>query len=196
MIKIGIIGDIGSGKSFVAKQFKYPTFNADLEVNKIYKKNKFCFKKLKKKMPKYITSFPVDKKQLTKAILSNANNIKKISEIVHPLVRASMRIFIKKYKKNKIIIFDIPLLLENKLNEKKYILIFVDAKKKDILKRLKKRPNYNKEIVKKLKKFQLSLEIKKKKSNYIIKNNFKSLSVKKSVKILKRKILKNERCSS
>ena len=83
-----------------------------------------------------------------------------------------MRIFIKKYKKNKIIVFDIPLLLENKLNEKKYILIFVDAKKKDILKRLKKRPNYNKEIVKKLKKFQLSLEIKKKKSNYIIKNNF------------------------
>ena len=49
MIKIGIIGDIGSGKSFVAKQFKYPIFNADLEVNKIYKKNRFCFKKLKKK---------------------------------------------------------------------------------------------------------------------------------------------------
>ena len=49
MIKICIIGDIGSGKSFVAKQFKYPIFNADIEVNKIYKKNKFCFKKLKKK---------------------------------------------------------------------------------------------------------------------------------------------------
>ena len=47
MIKIGIIGDIGSGKSFVAKQFKYPIFNADLEVKKIYKKNRFCFKKLK-----------------------------------------------------------------------------------------------------------------------------------------------------
>ena len=139
MIKIGIIGDIGSGKSFVAKQFKYPIFNADLEVNKIYKKNRFCFKKLKKKIPKYITSFPVDKKQLTKAILSNANNIKKISEIVHPLVRASMRIFIKKYKKNKIIVFDIPLLLENKLNEKKYILIFVDAKKKRYIKKIKKK---------------------------------------------------------
>ena len=49
MIKICIIGDIGSGKSFVAKQFKYPIFNADIEFNKIYKKNKFCFKKLKKK---------------------------------------------------------------------------------------------------------------------------------------------------
>ena len=191
MIKIGIIGDIGSGKSFVAKQFKYPTFNADLEVNKIYKKNKFCFKKLKKKMPKYITSFPVDKKQLGKAILNNSNNIKKISDIVHPLVRVSMRKFIKKNKKKKIIIFDIPLLLENKLNEKEYILIFVDAKKKDILKRLKKRSNYNEEIVKKLKKFQLSLEIKKKRSNFIIKNNFKTNSIKKSVKVILRKILLN-----
>ena len=57
MIKIGIIGDIGSGKSFVAKQFKYPIFNADLEVNKIYKKNRFCFKKLKKKNTKIYNFF-------------------------------------------------------------------------------------------------------------------------------------------
>ena len=196
MIKIGIIGDIGSGKSFVAKQFSYPIFNADLEVNKIYQKNRFCFKKLKKKIPKYITSFPVDKKQLGKAIINNASNIKKISDIVHPLVRASMMKFIKKYKNNKAIIFDIPLLLENKLNEKKYILIFVDAKKKDILKRLKKRPNYNKEIVKKLKKFQLALEIKKKKSNYIIKNNFKKKSIVNNVKLIKNKIINYERSGS
>ena len=38
MIKIGILGDIGSGKSFAAKQFGYPVFNADAEVSKIYKK--------------------------------------------------------------------------------------------------------------------------------------------------------------
>ena len=38
MIRIGVIGDIGSGKSYVAKQFGYPVFNADVEVAKIYKK--------------------------------------------------------------------------------------------------------------------------------------------------------------
>ena len=196
MIRICIVGEIGSGKSYISKQFGFPVFNADLEVNKIYKKNRFCFKKLKKKIPKYITSFPVNKKQLGKAILNNANNIKKISDIVHPLVRASMRKFIIKHKKRKIIIFDIPLLLENKLNKKKYILIFVDAKKKDILKRLKKRPNYNGEIVKKLKKFQLSLEIKKKKSNYIIKNNFNKKSIVNNVKLIKNKIINYERSGS
>ena len=52
MIRIGILGDIGSGKSFVAKSFGYPVFNADNEVSKIYKNNKKVFYKLKKKMTK------------------------------------------------------------------------------------------------------------------------------------------------
>ena len=48
MIRIVILGDIGSGKSNVAKQFGYPVFNADIEVVKIYKKNRNCYNKLKK----------------------------------------------------------------------------------------------------------------------------------------------------
>ena len=91
---------------------------------------------------------------------------------------------------------DIPLLLENKINNKRDILVFVESKKNEINKRLRKRNNFNLKIFKKLKKLQLPLEIKKKKSNFIIKNNFKSLSVKKNVKIIKNKILKNERNSS
>ncbi len=49
MIKVGILGDIGSGKSFTAKQFGCPVFDADKEVLKIYNKDKDCFIKLKKK---------------------------------------------------------------------------------------------------------------------------------------------------
>ena len=63
MIKIGIIGGIGSGKSFVAKKFGYPVFNADKEVSKIYKKNKNCFKRLKKNFPNHIFSSPIKKKR-------------------------------------------------------------------------------------------------------------------------------------
>ena len=75
MVKvIGILGDIGSGKSFIAKQFKCPVFNADKEVNKIYKKNKSCYKKLINKLPKYIKSYPINKTEITNAILANKNN--------------------------------------------------------------------------------------------------------------------------
>ena len=61
MIRIGILGDIGSGKSYISKNFGYPVFNADKEVDKLYRKNKKIFIKLKKILPKYISTFPVKK---------------------------------------------------------------------------------------------------------------------------------------
>jgi len=107
-----------------------------------------------------------------------------------------MKKFIKKYKKKKAVVLDIPLLLEGKINKKSDILVFVESKKKEINKRLRKRYNFDVKVFKKLKKLQLPLETKKKKSNFIIKNTFKSTFVKKNVKIIKNKILKNERSSS
>ena len=189
MIKIGILGDIGSGKSFVAKSFGYPVFNADNEVAKIYKKNKICFIKLKKLLPKYIETFPIDKTELTSAILSNNSNIKKITKIVHPLVRKKLDLFLSKNKTKKLVILDIPLLLENKIKNKDMIFVFVDAKKSDILKRLSKRKSFNSKILKKLKGIQLPLDYKKRKSKYIIKNYHTKKFVRKSVKNLLKKIL-------
>ena len=101
MIVLGILGDIGSGKSFVAKQFNCPVFNADFEVNKIYKNNKFCYIKLKNKLPKFIKSFPISKIELSKAILENKDSLKKIINIVHPIIRKKMNNFLKKNAKKK-----------------------------------------------------------------------------------------------
>jgi len=191
MIRIGIVGDIGSGKSYVARQFGFPIFNADLEVAKIYKKNRKCYLKLNKALPNLITNFPVPKKDILKAIQTDKKNLGKIVRVIHPEVQKSMNIFIKKNKTKKIIVLDIPLLLENKINRKNDIIIFIDAKKKEIYKRLKKRNNFNPMIIKKLRKFQLPLEIKRKKSNFILINNFTHNSIKKNVKKLLKKILLN-----
>ena len=141
MIRIAIVGDIGSGKSYVAKCFGFPVFNADLEVAKIYKNNKKVFQKLKKELPLYFESFPVKKKEIIHAILSNKRNLKKIIKIIHFEVRKKMYNFLKKNKDKKFVVLDIPLLLENKINKKKDVLIFVESKKSEILKRLKKRKN-------------------------------------------------------
>ena len=102
-----------------------------------------------------------------------------------------MNNFIRRNKHKKFFVLDIPLLMENKINRKNDVLIFIDAKKKEITKRLKKRSNTNLKIIRTIKKFQLPVEIKKKKSNFIIKNNFKNNSVKKSVKKIIKKILLN-----
>ena len=188
MIRIGILGDIGSGKSFVAKSFNYPVFNADNEVGKLYKKNRKIFIKLNKALPKYITQFPIKKQEITRSILVNKNNLRKIIKIIHPEVRKKMNIFIKKNKKKKFVILDIPLLLENKINRKKDILIFVESKKVEIIKRLKKRKNFDYKILNKFRKIQLSLDYKKKKSKFIIKNNFTNKFIKKQIKYILKQI--------
>ena len=182
MKRLGILGDIGSGKTYTAKCFGFPVFNADLEVAKIYKNNRKVFQKLKKELPIFFDSFPIKKKEIIDAILSNKRNLKKIIKIVHYEVRKKLYNFLKKNKNKKIVVLDIPLLLENKLNKKKDILIFVESNKSEILKRLKKRKNFNMKVLNNFKKIQLPLDLKRKRSQFIIKNNFKKNSVKIKVK--------------
>ena len=170
MIRIGILGDIGSGKSYVAKNFGYPVFNADFEVGKLYKKDRKIFNSLQKILPKYIRSFPVKKNEICNAILANKTNLKKIVIIVHLEIKKKMNLFLKK-----------------NINKKGDILIFVQSKKLDIIKRLKDRKNLNLKLLKKFKDIQLPLDYKKKISQFVIKNNF----TKKSVNINIKKILKD-----
>ena len=186
MIKIGILGDIGSGKSYVAQNFGYPVFNADYEVAKLYQKNRKVFNKLKKDLPKYIFSFPMEKKEISNAILANKNNLDKIIKIVHFEIKKKMNLFLKKYKNSKIVILDIPLLLENKI--KNDILVYVQSKRSSILKRLKKRKNFNQKLLKKFKAIQLPISYKKKKSQFIIKNNFTKKSVNDGIKSILKEI--------
>ena len=190
MIRIGILGSVGSGKSYVAKNFGYPVFNADLEVSKLYKTNKKIFNKLNKVLPNYIYSFPVNKNEMTKAILANKSNLNKIVKIVHLEVRKKMNKFLKKYKNKKIIILDIPLLLENKINKKDDILVFVQSKQIDIVKKLKKRKNFNQKLLKKFKDIQYPISYKKKKSNFIIKNDFTKKTVNDGIKNILKEIAK------
>ena len=189
MIRIGILGDIGSGKSYVSKCFGYPVFNADKEVTKLYKSDYKVFKKLKRSLPKFIYSFPISKIEITRAILFNKSNLKKIITIVHQEIRKRMNVFLRKNKKRKIIILDIPLLLENKINKETDILVFVESRKSDILKKLKNRNNFEKKLYKKFKNIQLPISYKKKKSQFIIKNDFTNKSVKRAIKNILNQIL-------
>ena len=100
-----------------------------------------------------------------------------------------MHIFLKKNRNKKIVILDIPLLLESKINKKNDILVFVQSKKLDIFKKLKKRKNFNLKLLKIFKNIQFSLDYKKKKSHFVIKNNFTNKSVNESIKKILKDIL-------
>ena len=184
MIRIGLIGEIAAGKTFVGKCFGFPVFNADLEVKKIYKTNRKCFKKLNKKFPKNIKKFPLIKNELKKIV--NKKNIKIISKIVHPYVRVQLKKFLKKNKSKKYVVLDIPLLIENKLNNKSDILIYIKTPKKLILKRIKNRASYNKKILNILKKKQTNMKKKLKLANFIIYNNLNKKNVLNQIKQIKK----------
>ena len=189
MIRIAVLGDIGSGKSFFAKQLNVPIFDADNTVSDLYKDSKSLYVKLKKKFPKYISKFPIDKSDLVKIITHKPSNFKKIIKIVHPLVRKQMYKFLKKNKNKKAVVLDVPLFLENKLNLNTDILVFIDPSKYKMRSKLKKRKNFNIKIYKLLKSLQLPVGLKKEKADFVIKNNFNSAKIKKDAKDLLNKLI-------
>ena len=190
MRRIALVGDIGSGKTFFSKLFRYPIFNADLAVSNLYKKDKYLFIKIKKKFPDKVSNFPLKKEELLKIILQKRKNLNVLGKIIHPIVRKTMQDFLKKNRKRKFVVLDIPLFLENRLNKKKDIIIFVEADKKKIEQKLSKRKNINSKLINILRRNQLPIKLKRKKSTYIIKNNFISNTAKKNVKLILKKISK------
>jgi len=195
MIKISLVGDIGSGKTYISKLFREPCFFADIEVKRLYKSNKQCFYKLKKKFPQFIKTFPIKKIELSNTIKNNSSNLRSIGFIVHPFIRKKLNMFLKNNRKKKIVILDIPLYLENKMYKRNDVIIFLKTKKEDVNKKLKKRKNFNKKLINIFRKSQFTLKQKKDKSNYILVNNYNSVIMKRKVKILKAKIL-NDRSST
>ena len=187
MIKIGVTGSIASGKTTVARMLaekKYPFFNADREVKKIYKSTiftkKIC-KAFKLKNKKNI------KNKVKKIISKDQNCLKILEKIIHPIVRGKLKNFTKANKKKKIIIFEIPLLIESKLVNNYDKIVFVNSKKNKRLKRYLNRGK-NRKMFDLLDKRQLSPQKKIKFSDYVINNNGSLKNLKKDVKIVQNKI--------
>ena len=181
MIKIGITGSLASGKSTVAKMIssgKYPLYNADRAVKKIYQTNIFqtrVFKKFKLKIKKNI------KNKIKKIISSDKESLKVLEKIIHPLVREQIRKFTNKNNGKKFIIFEIPLLVESKQMKNYDRIIFVNSRKDLRLKRYLKRGN-NKRFFDLLNKRQLSPAKKIKFCDYVINNNGSIKLLKKNIK--------------
>lgn len=137
MIKIGITGSIASGKTTASKILsgkKWPLFSADQVVRKLYKKKSFKTIVSKKTGLRSYIQF---KKKIRENILNNKRNLVIVEKIIHPIVRKEMFIFLKRNNKNKILIFEVPLLVENKLIKYFDKVIFIKSSKKLRLKRFK-----------------------------------------------------------
>ena len=193
MIKLGILGPVGAGKSYVAQIFKnkgFPIFNADQEVSKIYKRNFLINKKISSYFNITLVNGKVKKEDLKTKLVEQPNKFKFLNNVIHPIVRKNLKHFLKKHKNKTLVVLDIPLLIENNMFEFVDLLIFVKAKKTTIRKRLEKR-GLNKEFLAILKSQQLSDKEKIKHSDFIVINN-KNANLKLQINDILDKIMLND----
>lgn len=117
MLLVGLTGSIGMGKSETAKMFAklgIPVYDADAAVHAIYEKGGAAVEPLRAEFPDAIVDDAVDRVKLSKLVLNNKDELKKLEAIVHPLVGATQLQFLKDASDAKapMAVLDIPLLYE------------------------------------------------------------------------------------
>ena len=194
MIKVGILGSVGSGKSFVANIFKelgFNIFSADQVVSQIYERNKNINKKISIFFKLKLNRGKINKNELRDTLKKNPKKFKYLNKIIHPIVREKLILFLSKYKKTKLVVLDIPLLIENKMFNFVDIFIFVKTKPNIFKIRIKKRRNLDKQFLKLLENQQVDEKIKKSYADFTVDNSTKD-KVKLQVKKILDKILLND----
>jgi dephospho-CoA kinase len=194
MIKVGILGSVGSGKSFVANIFKelgFNIFSADQVVSQIYERNKNINKKISIFFKLKLNHGKINKNELRDTLKKNPKKFKYLNKIIHPIVRKKLILFLSKYKKTKLVVLDIPLLIENKMFNFVDIFIFVKTKPNIFKIRIKKRRNLDKQFLKLLENQQADEKIKKSYADFTVDNSTKD-KVKLQVKKILDKILLND----
>ena len=171
VIKIGITGSIGMGKSTVSSIFRnndIKVWDADFEVHNLYKKGKEGYNSIISIYPELKDKVEINRKKVSNLLREKKIDLKLIEEIIHPLLIRSREEFIKKNKKDKLLIFDIPLLYETKAYIWLDYVINVFCSKKNQIERLKQRENFDKKKINYLISKQISVNQKNKKADYVI----------------------------
>ena len=192
MIIIGLTGSIGMGKTETARIFSnlgIPVYDADASVHKIYESGNIGALAIKKLFPEAIsTDGSVDRKILSGIVVGNKTNIKKLEEIIHPLLKEDRLVFFEKNKNKKIVVLDIPLLLETKGESQVDYVVVVSTSKNIQKQRVLARSNMTEDKFEKLLLSQMPNEIKCQKADFVIDTSISIDDAKKQVLSMLEKI--------
>ena len=172
MIKIGLTGSIGMGKTETGKIFSelgFPVYNADDAVHKLYGPGQKGSEKIKEIFPNSINpDGSVNREILSAEVLGDVDKIRVLESIIHPLVGEDREIFFTKNADSPAIILDIPLLFETGGEKFVDLVIVVDAPQDIQEERVLSRPNMTKEKFEKIIAEQIPNDVKKKRADFII----------------------------
>jgi dephospho-CoA kinase len=175
MLKIGVTGGIGSGKSIVCEMFQLlgvPVYNADEQAKKLVNSDPQIIDTLTKKYGQDIYNKGViDKKRLAGIIFNNKVELKFVNETIHPRVFAHFDEWLELNNDDAYIIKEAALLFESGSYKDLDKIILVTAPEEIRIKRVVERDQTNEVEVKRIIESQMSENEKQKKSNYIINND-------------------------
>jgi len=179
-VVIGLTGGIGTGKSTVSqilKEKKFPVIDLDVISHEVIKFPKVV-EKIVENFGKEVLEYNntgnwiVSREKLGRVIFGNREKRLILNSIMHPEILRIMREKILECKKeNKIIFVEIQLLFEVQWEKEFDYILLVSAEKETQIKRILARDNRSKEEALNIINSQMSLDEKKKRSDYVIEND-------------------------
>ena len=154
MLKVGITGGMGSGKSTVCnilKNLGVPVFSSD-DVGKMLLNNDDYLKsQIKKKFDSdmYTSSGTIDRERMARLVFNDPNELKKLNELVHPRVKAEFDSWCKKNEKKPYVVKEAAILFETGQHKELDKMVTVFCPKEERIRRIIKRDEVTKESVEK-----------------------------------------------
>lgn len=115
MIKLGLTGSIGMGKSTVAQMFVdegIPVFDADAAVHRLQGPAGRLVAQIEAMFPDTTGPNGVNRTALGEAVFGNPEAIKRLEQLVHPAVGEERAAFLEEHAAAPLVVFDVPLLFE------------------------------------------------------------------------------------
>jgi dephospho-CoA kinase len=171
MIRLGLTGSIGMGKSVTAQMFRdegIPVHDADAVVHALYKSRSAPL--VQAAFPGTVKNGEVDRAELSKRVLNNPEAMKQLEAIVHPLVREEEEGFLNaaKTRGSKLVVLDIPLLFETGAEARTDKILVVSADPKVQRNRVLSRPGMTDEKFKAILARQMPDMEKRRRADYVI----------------------------
>ena len=186
MIKIGLTGSVGMGKTTTAKVFEKlgcDVWDADETVHKLYSKGGKAVVEVAKLFPSSVEDGSISRSRLKALLKNKPENLKELEEIVHPLILEDRQNF-QKHTSSDVVVFDIPLLFETGVDKEMDKTVCVFTSTKNQMERLKNRNKGHDDYYKELMSKQMPSNEKCDLADYVIETTSHTAVEKRVIEIL------------
>ena len=193
MLKVGITGGIGSGKSTVSRFFSelgVPVYDSDQRAKSLMQHDDSIIIKIKKEFgdDSYLNNI-LNRSHIAEIVFKNELKLKQLNAIVHPVVRTDFNNWLSQNSNARFVIKEAAIMIESGAYKDLDKLIVVNANREQKIKWIKKRDHLLLEDIENRIQNQLSDKIRNQYADFIIENNSSKKELKQQVLSIYNKLI-------